>query len=62
MGREEFFIWWLGILVGIVILATLFYWIIEDLDIDDEVGNKDLYNFIEKYFGKTFLKIFKIFI
>lgn len=61
MGRDEFYLWWLGILAGIVVLMTLLYWIVEDMENEEETNEK-LYEFIEKYFGKTFLKIFKIFI
>ena len=61
MGRNEFLLWWLGITVSIVVLMALLYWIAEDLE-NEEEANKELYEFIEKYFGKTFLKIFKIFI
>lgn len=61
MGRDEFFLWWLGITVSIVVLMALLYWIAEDLENEEET-NEDLYEFIEKYLGKTFLKIFKIFI
>ncbi|MCF2611606.1 hypothetical protein [Fusobacterium perfoetens] len=62
MSGYEFCIWWLGITVGLLVIGTLLYWIVEDLNIDDEIGNKELYSFIEKYFGKRFLKIFKMFI
>lgn len=61
-SMEEVLLWWLGILIGVLVFGTLIYFGIEGTEIDDEVGNKDLYDFIEKHLGKTFLKIFKIFI
>ena len=61
-SMEEVILWWLGILVGLLVIGTLFYWLVQDSKIDDEKGNKDLYDFIEKHLGKNFLKVFKIFI
>lgn len=62
LSMKEVILWWIGIFVGLTVIGTLLYWIVEDLNIDDEIGNKELYSFIEKYFGKRFLKIFKMFI
>ena len=60
---EEIIVWRMGVLVGIVIFATIYYWITADLENgNDEKENKKLYEFIEKYFGKNFLKVFKLFI
>lgn len=60
---EEIIVWRMGVLVGIVIFATICYWITADLaNGNDEKENKKLYEFIEKYFGKNFLKVFKLFI
>lgn len=61
-STEEMILWWLGILVGLVAIATLFYWVVEDAHLDDEVMNEKLYSFIEKHFGKRFLEIFKKYI
>lgn len=59
-STEEMVLWWLGILVGLVCLMTLFYWIVEDTD--DEVMNEKLYEFVERRFGKRFLEVFKKYI
>ena len=62
LSMEEMILWWLGILVGLVCLMTLFYWIVADAHLDDEVVNEKLYNFVEKHFGKRFLEVFKKYI
>ena len=61
-SMEEMILWWLGILAGLVCLMTLFYWIVADAHLDDEVVNEKLYNFVEKHFGKKFLEVFKKYI
>lgn len=61
-SMEEMILWWLGILAGLVCLMTLFYWIVADAHLDDEVVNEKLYNFVEKHFGKRFLEVFKKYI
>lgn len=59
-STEEMILWWLGILVGLVCLMTLLYWVVEDTD--DEVMNEKLYEFVERYFGRKFLEVFKKYI
>lgn len=61
-STEEMILWWLGIIVGLVAIGTLFYWVVEDAHLDDEVINEKLYSFVEKYFGKRFLEVFKKYI
>lgn len=61
-SMEEMILWWLGILAGLVCLMTLFYWIVADAHLNDEVVNEKLYNFVEKHFGKKFLEVFKKYI
>lgn len=58
----EMILWWLGIIVGLVVIGTLFYWVVEDSNLDDETENKKLYDFVERKLGKNFLKVFKMFI
>lgn len=61
-SMEEMILWWLGILVGLVCLMTLFYWVVTDAHLDDEIVNKKLYDFVERHFGKRFLEVFKKYI
>ena len=58
----EMILWWLGIIVGLVVIGTLFYWVVEDSNLDDETENKKLYDFVERKLGKNILKVFKMFI
>lgn len=61
-STEEMVLWWLGIMIGLVVIGTLFYWVVEDAHLDDEIANEKLYRFVEKHFGKKFLEVFKKYI
>lgn len=61
-STEEMALWWLGIMIGLVVIGTLFYWVVEDAHLDDEIANEKLYRFVEKHFGKKFLEVFKKYI
>ena len=61
-STEEMVLWWLGIMIGLVVIGTLFYWVVEDAHLDDEIVNKKLYDFVERHFGRKFLEVFKKYI
>ena len=62
LSMKEILIWWIGIFAGLTVIGTLFYWIVTDAYLDDEIANEKLYRFVEKHFGKRFLEVFKKYI
>ena len=62
LSMKEILIWWIGIFTGLTVIGTLFYWIVTDAYLDDEIANEKLYSFVEKHFGKRFLEVFKKYI
>ena len=62
LSMKEILIWWIGIFAGLTVIGTLFYWIVTDVHLDDEIANEKLYRFVEKHFGKKLLEVFKKYI
>ena len=62
LSMKEILIWWIGIFAGLTVIGTLFYWIVTDAYLDDEIANEKLYRFVENRFGKKFLEVFKKYI